>query len=95
MSDLAALAEALRKRISDDTDLLGTVLRMMVDTPPSSTMDDWVPIGQIAEKTNGKISEATARWMARNRDENGCANAFRKVGRKLLVNPGLLMNSQK
>jgi hypothetical protein len=92
---LATLAEALRRRISEDTDLLGHVLRMMSERPSaSSSLDDWVPIDQIETATGGKISESSARWLARNRAESGTGAAFRKLGRKLFVNPTLLVGLQ-
>lgn len=44
-TELAALAEALRQRISQDTDLLGHVLKMMCEQPSTApTLDDWCPL---------------------------------------------------
>lgn len=94
-AELAQIAESLRKRIADDTDLLGHVLKMMSEQPAtSSSLDDWCPIDQIETATGGKITESSARWLARNRAENGTGPAFRKIGKKLFVNPALLLSLQ-
>ena len=94
-SDLVQLAEALRRRIQDDTELLGSILKMMAEQPTAAPLDEWCPITEIAERTGGNITEASARWMARNRESNGTAAAFRKIGKRLLVNPNLLIGLQR
>ena len=88
-ADFAALAQALRERIEADSELLGKVLDMWsrsgTQEPAGDALDDLVPITEIETATGGKITVNRARWLARNRTENGLQDAFTKVGRSLYI----------
>ena len=87
-TDFAALAQAIRERIAADTELLDHVLKMWAgaDSAPSdNSLDALVPIAHIEVATNGKITLSQARWIARNRHDNGFADAFTKLGRTLYI----------
>jgi hypothetical protein len=86
---LQDLVDALRQRIDADTKLLTQVMSYWTKERPEQDLRDLeelVPISDIAEATGGKITSMQVRWQARNRDENGLASAFVKIGRKLYVN---------
>lgn len=88
-SGYAQLAEALRSQIDSNTRLLGIVLDMWKNAGTSdgaeNVMDGLIPITGIEEATDGKITENKARWLARNRAENGLADTFVKIGRTLYI----------
>jgi hypothetical protein len=83
------LVSALRQRIDDDTALLSRILKYWSGTPERAalqTLDDLIPVDDIERATDGKITKSSARWMARNRNENGMADAFVVIGKRLFIN---------
>jgi hypothetical protein len=83
------LAEALRAQIDSLTKLLGIVLDMWAKSgsegQPGDALGDLVPITDIEQATGGKITINKARWLARNRNDNGLTDTFVKIGRTLYI----------
>jgi len=85
---LPELVAALRARIEADTDLLAKVAQYATNAPqqPLDTLSKLVAVEDVEGATGGKIKTGQLRWLARNRFENGLADAFVKIGRKLYLN---------
>lgn len=83
------LADAIRDQIQRNTELLGLVLDLWAksggEDKTDDALDDLVPVTEIETATGGKITVNRARWLARNRKQNGLADAFTKVGRTLYI----------
>ena len=91
MSDfgLPELVAALRARIEADTDLLAQVAQYATQDQHSQSLNalnELVAVEDVEMATGGKVKVGQIRWLARNRDENGLADAFVKIGRKLYLN---------
>ncbi|ASF45232.1 hypothetical protein [Methylovulum psychrotolerans] len=66
-------------------------------TQPLTTLADLIPYQSIPEKFPHLYSKKSWAWAVKQRQHNGLAKAFRKVGKKLFVNTAVLakcMDSQ-
>lgn len=54
------------------------------------TLDDLIPSGDVPKKYPHLYSEKSWRWAVVQRQHNGLAKAFRKVGKQLFVNTRVL-----
>lgn len=64
---------------------------------PSVTLTDLVPYQSIPDKFPHLYSRKSWQWAVKQRQHNGLAKAFRKVGKQLFVNTQVLaecINSQ-
>ncbi|NOQ15365.1 MAG: hypothetical protein GQ583_12925 [Methyloprofundus sp.] len=57
-----------------------------MNTQTQVTLHDLTPFKQIPKKYPHLYSENSWKWAVANRQHNGLARAFRKVGKKLFVN---------
>lgn len=57
-----------------------------MQTQPVTTLADLVPYQDIPNKFPHLYSKASWEWATKQRQHNGLARAFRKVGKKLFVN---------
>lgn len=91
---IAELVNELQTRIQNDQALLTKVMQFWVTERPAQALndlEDWTPIDAVEAKSNGKLKNGQTRWIARNREENGTADAFMKIGRRLYVNIPVLI----
>jgi len=91
---IAELVNELQARIQHDQNLLTKVMQFWATERPAqslSDLEDWTPIDAVEIKSNGKLKTGQTRWIARNREENGTAEAFMKIGRRLYVDIPLLI----
>ncbi len=61
-----------------------------MQTQPPITLADLIPYQAIPDRFPHLYSKASWEWAAKQRQHNGLAKAFRKVGKKLFVNTAVL-----
>jgi hypothetical protein len=57
---------------------------------PSVTLTDFVPYQSVPDQFPHLYSRKSWRWAVKQRQHNGLARAFRKVGKQLFVNTQVL-----
>lgn len=62
----------------------------MTTSIQATTLNDLTPFKQIPQKYPHLYSENSWKWAASQRQHNGLARAFRKVGKNLFVNEIIL-----
>ena len=91
---IADLVEKLQERIQSDQALLTQVMSYWASShsdQPLNDLDTLTPMSAVALVTGGKLTTGQVRWAAKNRYENGTAEAFVKIGKKLYCNVPLLV----
>ena len=91
---IADLVTGLQERIQSDQTLLTQVMSYWATARPDQALndlDDLTPLDAVETASKGKLSTAQAKWLARNREENGTSEAFVKIGKKLYANLPVLI----
>ena len=61
-----------------------------MNTSTQVKLDELIPYSQIPQKYTHLYSEKSWKWAVTQRQHNGLARAFRKVGKNLFVNETIL-----
>lgn len=85
---LQELVDRLRQRIEDDSDLLSEVMKYWTQSRPDqglSSLENLIPVDDIEEVSDGKITKSQLRWALRDRENNGLDAAVSQIGRRLYI----------
>ena len=61
-----------------------------MQTESSQKLEDFIPYQDVQDKFPHLFTKKSWAWAAKQRQHNGLASAFRKVGKKLFVNISIL-----